>query len=269
VSAVLGMLATTARPTIPDVGVFAVAAAIILAGAIGVVVARNPVHSALMLVMTLFGVAVLFVLQQASFLAAVQVIVYAGAIVVLFLFVIMFLGVDREENVAAERLRGQRPMAVGLVLLGTTGLLLLGQVSKWTTGQPHVAGLDTGAPNVNLIGKALYTTYLFPFEATSALLIIAVVGAVVLARRPPAATSSWQVAEADADGPDALGPDEVAPDEVVPDPVSPDAVVLGAPVGEPAGSNGAEQEPVTPTPAPATATVASPADKTATSEVGA
>ena len=72
-----------------DVGTFSVAAAIVLAGAIGVVVARNPVHSALMLVMTLFGVAVLFVLQQDSFLAAVQVIVYAGAIVVLFLFVIM------------------------------------------------------------------------------------------------------------------------------------------------------------------------------------
>ena len=91
---------------------------------------------------------------------------------------------------AAEPLRGQRPLAVALVALGTTGLLLLGQVSQWTTGQPHVAGSDTGAPNVNLIGKSLYTTYLFPFEATSALLIIAVVGAVVLARRPPAATSS-------------------------------------------------------------------------------
>jgi NADH-quinone oxidoreductase subunit J len=139
-----------------------------------------------MLVMTLFGVAVMFVLQQANFLAAVQVIVYAGAIVVLFLFVIMFLGVDREENIAVEPLRGQRPLAVALVVLGATGLLLLGEVSKWTTGQPHVAGTDTGAPNVNLLGKSLYTTYLFPFEATSALLIIAVVGAVVLARRPPA-----------------------------------------------------------------------------------
>jgi NADH-quinone oxidoreductase subunit J len=128
----------------------------------------------------------------------VQVIVYAGAIVVLFLFVIMFLGVDKEENVAAEPLRGQRPLAVALVALGATGLLLLGQVSRWTTGQPHVAGSDTGAPNVNLIGKSLYTTYLFPFEATSALLIIAVVGAVVLARRPPAATSSEQIEEADA-----------------------------------------------------------------------
>jgi NADH-quinone oxidoreductase subunit J len=69
VSTLLGVLATSAHPTVPDVGVFAVAAAIVLAGAIGVVVARNPVHSALMLVMTLFGVAVIFVLQQASFLA--------------------------------------------------------------------------------------------------------------------------------------------------------------------------------------------------------
>ena len=196
----LNLVGQTTRPTIPDVGVFAVAAAIIVAGAIGVVVARNPVHSALMLVMTLFGVAVMFVLQQASFLAAVQVIVYAGAIVVLFLFVIMFLGVDREEDIAKEKLRGQRPLAAALVLLAATGMLLLGEVSKWTTGQPHVSGSDTGAPNVNLLGKSLYTTYLFPFEATSALLIIAVVGAVVLARRPPATENPIGIQTDDATG---------------------------------------------------------------------
>src|SRR5271168_4710665 len=109
------MVAPLLAATTVDALTFAVAAAIILSGAVGVVVARNPVHSALMLVMTLFGVAVLFVLQRDPFLAAVQVIVYAGAIVVLFLFVIMFLGVDREENIAVEPLRGQRPMAVGLV----------------------------------------------------------------------------------------------------------------------------------------------------------
>ena len=138
-----------------------------------------------MLVMTLFGVAVLFVLLQDPFLAAVQVIVYAGAIVVLFLFVIMFLGVDREENIGFEPLRGQRPLAVGLVVLGTTGILLLGEVSRWTTGAPQVAGPSSGPQsNVYLLGKSVYTTYLFPFESTAALLIIAVVGAVVLARRP-------------------------------------------------------------------------------------
>src|SRR5665647_2997274 len=104
------LLAATAtgHASLVDWGTFVVAAAIVLSGAIGVVVARNPVHSALMLVMTLFGIAVLFVLQRDDFLAAVQVIVYAGAIVVLFLFVIMFLGVDREENIAAEPLSPQR-----------------------------------------------------------------------------------------------------------------------------------------------------------------
>ena len=201
---VLMTASTTGHPSAVDVGVFAVAAAVIVSGAIGVVVARNPVHSALMLVMTLFGIAVLFVLQRDPFLAAVQVIVYAGAIVVLFLFVIMFLGVDREENIGFEPLRGQRPLAIGLIVLSATGLLLLGQVSKWTTGAPHVAGIDAGKQsNVYLLGKSVYTTYLFPFEATAALLVIAVVGAVVLARRPPVTTNPTnELPHADAVGPD-------------------------------------------------------------------
>jgi NADH-quinone oxidoreductase subunit J len=205
---VFGVLVTAAsaagRSSWVDVGVFSVAAAIVLSGAIGVVAANNPVHSALMLVMTLFGIAVLFVLQRDPFLAAVQVIVYAGAIVVLFLFVIMFLGVDREENIGFEPLRGQRPLAIGLVLFSTTGLLLLGQVSRWTTGAPHVAGIDAGKQsNVYLLGKSVYTTYLFPFEATAALLVIAVVGAVVLARRPPVTTSPTDdLPHADARSPD-------------------------------------------------------------------
>src|SRR5271168_5335130 len=104
------VLAST-RPTWPDILVFAASAAVVLVGAVGVVTSRNPVHAALFLVMTLFGVAVLFIEQEADFLAAVQIIVYAGAIVVLFLFVIMFLGVDRAENVNVEPLAGQRPLA--------------------------------------------------------------------------------------------------------------------------------------------------------------
>ena len=215
------------RPS-PTSGVFAVAAAIILAGAVGVVVARNPVHSALMLVMTLFGVAVMFVLQQASFLAAVQVIVYAGAIVVLFLFVIMFLGVDREEDIAAEPLRGQRPLAVGLVRARHHRAAAAGpglQVDD--RASPRSPGSDTGAPNVNLLGKSLYTTYLFPFEATSALLIIAVVGAVVLARRPPAGDSG------DGRG----GPDAVVVDRTpdAPDGTADDAAGGGPDRPRPAG----------------------------------
>jgi NADH-quinone oxidoreductase subunit J len=231
--AVLGAVLTAATSTSTkvsavDIGVFAVAAAIVLAGAIGVVAARNPVHSALMLVMTLFGIAVLFVLQRASFLAAVQVIVYAGAIVVLFLFVIMFLGVDREENVAAEPLRGQRPLAIGLIALATTGLLLLGEVGHWTTGAPHVSGLDTGQPNVNLLGRSVYTTYLFPFEATAALLIIAVVGAVVLARRPPVTANPVDPEDEElADGTPTLGAgaDVLVPEPADPAPVGAEAVV--------------------------------------------
>lgn len=172
--------------TTVDALTFAVAAVAILGGAIGVVVARNPVHSALLLVMTLFGVAVLFVAEDAQFLAAVQVIVYAGAIVVLFLFVIMFLGVDRRESLAAEPLRGQRPLAALLVVLALGGLIALGAEARWAVGARSVAGPARGQPggNVAALGRAVFTTYLFPFEVTAALLVIAVVGAVVLARRP-------------------------------------------------------------------------------------
>src|SRR5436305_7537777 len=122
-----------------DALVFVACAVIVLAGAAGVVFSRNPVHSALMLVMTLFGVAVLFVEQEADFLAAVQVIVYAGAIVVLFLFVIMLLGVDKREVVEVEQLKGQRPAAFGLAALALLEVLLLGR-TQWTTGARSVAG---------------------------------------------------------------------------------------------------------------------------------
>jgi NADH-quinone oxidoreductase subunit J len=172
--------------TTVDALTFSIAAAVVLTGAVGVVVARNPVHSALMLVMTLFGVAVLFVEQQANFLAAVQVIVYAGAIVVLFLFVIMFLGVDRQESLEKEPLRAQRPLAVGLMVLGLAGLLLMGFGAHWSVGAKSVAGPSQGQSggDVAALGRSVFTTYLFAFEVTSALLVLAVVGAVVLARRP-------------------------------------------------------------------------------------
>jgi NADH-quinone oxidoreductase subunit J len=173
-----------AAATIPDAVTFAIAAAICVVGAFGVVLARNPVHSALMLVMTLFGVAVLFVEENAQFLAAVQVIVYAGAIVVLFLFVIMLLGVDRREAIERDPLPGQRLIAVCLGILGLVELLLLAR-GKWPQGPRSVsAPLGTPAANVSRLGRSVFTTYLLAFEITSALLVIAVVGAVVLARRP-------------------------------------------------------------------------------------
>lgn len=178
------VLATSA--TIPDIVTFVVSAAFVLVGAVGVVTSRNPVHAALSLVLTLFGVAVLFVEQHADFLAAVQVIVYAGAIVVLFLFVIMFLGVDRSEDVETEPLRGQRPLAFLLIAVALGGVIALLVNAHWVTGAHSVAGSTTqgGHTNVYLLGKSVFTTYLFAFEATAGLLVVAVVGAVVLARRP-------------------------------------------------------------------------------------
>ena len=165
--------------------VFVAAAAAVLAGALGVVLATHPVHSALMLVLTLFGIAVLFVAQQAHFLAAVQVIVYAGAIVVLFLFVIMLLGIDKSENLATERLRGQRPIAY-LAGLGVIAAIFLLARTAWVSGVQSVAGAADGpGTNVEKVASSLFTRYLLAFEMTSVLLVIAVVGAVVLARHSP------------------------------------------------------------------------------------
>src|SRR6202050_3590950 len=134
------LLAASSRPTWPDVLVFAASAAVILVGSIGVVTSRNPVHAALSLVMTLFGVAVLFIEQEADFLAAVQIIVYAGAIVVLFLFVIMFLGVDRTEDIEVEPLGGQRPLAIVLSVITLAGLIAMLATAHWVTGAHQVVG---------------------------------------------------------------------------------------------------------------------------------
>ena len=169
--------------------VFLVAGAACIAGALGVVLNSNPVHAALSLVGTLFGIAVLFVAQEANFLAAVQVIVYAGAIVVLFLFVLMLLGVDQSEDLSIEPLgAGQRIAAVvmGLAILALPVLAVWSTEGEATGARPQPGdanALDRLIPDVNQLGESLYTTYLFAFEATSVLLVIAVVGAVVLARK--------------------------------------------------------------------------------------
>jgi NADH-quinone oxidoreductase subunit J len=170
-----------------DAAVFIVAATIVLVGALGVVLRSNPVHCALSLVMTLFGIAVLFIAQDAQFLAAVQVIVYAGAIVVLFLFVIMLLGVDRADDLRVDPLPGQRTGAV-IAGVAMAGLLLAAIFSgaRAVTGAKATSGaLDPNESNVVTLARSLFTDYVFAFELTSALLVIAVVGAVVLARRGP------------------------------------------------------------------------------------
>ena len=165
--------------------VFLLAGAVCIAGAVGVIASPNPVHSALSLVATLFGIAVLFVAQEAHFLAAVQVIVYAGAIVVLFLFVIMLLGVDRAEDLEHDSLAGQRPAAavVGIVALLLVVLLAFRGVAI-SGGRSASSEIGGGLENVKALGRVLFTDYVFAFELTGLLLVIAVVGAVVLARKP-------------------------------------------------------------------------------------
>jgi len=164
---------------------FLVTGAIVLAGALGVVLFRNPVHNALSLIGTLFGVAVLFIAQEAYFLAAIQVIVYAGAIVVLFLFVIMLLGVDTSESLRSDPILGQRPAAIvaGVAILGLTLTALLSSAARVTGEQSVLAPLDPAVPDINRLGRVLFTDYIFAFEVTAVLLTIAVVGAVVLIRR--------------------------------------------------------------------------------------
>ena len=174
--------------------VFVCASIMILVGALGVVVRSNPVHAALSLVLTLFGVAVMFVAQHAEFLAAVQVIVYAGAIVVLFLFVIMLLGVDRAEDLRAEPLAAQRWIA-GLVGAAMLGLLVTAILTGVDAVYPRGEGIasvvagDNPDANIDQLAHIIFSDYVVAFELTSVLLLVAVVGTVLLARKRKAAKS--------------------------------------------------------------------------------
>ncbi|HEY6533920.1 MAG TPA: NADH-quinone oxidoreductase subunit J [Acidimicrobiales bacterium] len=171
-----------------ETAVFAVCAVIVLLGGVGVVISRNPVHAALSLVATLFAIAVLFLNLGAQLLAAVQVIVYTGAIVVLILFVMMLLGVDTDDDLDAEPLVTQRIFAYlfGLAFLGILLAVILIGGEDAVTGAKSVtqAIAVDGFENINQLGRQLFTTYVFALEVTAALLTIAVVGAVVLSRRP-------------------------------------------------------------------------------------
>ncbi len=163
-----------------ETAVFALFAALALVSALVVVLHRNPVYSVMSLVVTLVSLAVLFVLLGAPFLAALQVLVYAGAILVLFLFVLMLLNVERDEGAAGGRW-GQRVGALaGALLFG--GLLA---VLAWG-GQVARALPAPGPGDVGLVALAreLFTTYLLPFEIVGLLLLAAVIAATVLARKP-------------------------------------------------------------------------------------
>ena len=160
--------------------VFWVLAPVALAGALGMVFSRNAVHSALWLVNTMLALGVFYVVQEAPFLGAVQIIVYTGAIMILFHFVLMLVGRDSSDSVV-ETLRGQR-IAAAVLGTGFAGLVGAG-IAEATRDLPNT-GLD-GAQgeqgNIPAIAELLFTKYLLAFEVTSALLITAAVGAMVLA----------------------------------------------------------------------------------------
>ncbi|MGH2692059.1 MAG: NADH-quinone oxidoreductase subunit J [Actinomycetota bacterium] len=162
-----------------DLLVFWIVAPISAGAGVLMLLQRNAVHSALFLILNQFTLAVMFALLGAHFLAAAQVIVYAGAIMVLFLFVIMFLGVDRREALV-EPIRGQRGLAIGLGVLLMAGVFAAIRLGVGLSGAP---GPAPRGDNVEAVGRTLFTKYVFPFEVTSILLIVAAIAAMVLARR--------------------------------------------------------------------------------------
>lgn len=162
---------------------FYVLAPIAIVAALGVVFAKNAVHAALALVVDLFCVAAFYAVLDAPFLAAVQVIVYAGAIMILFLFVLMLVGVDSSDSLL-ETLRGQR---VASAVVGAGFLAMFVGVLGNAIDHARATGLDQAnsvdGGNVPGVAHLLFTTYVWPFEVTSALLIVAAVGAMVLGHR--------------------------------------------------------------------------------------
>lgn len=194
-------------------GVFAVVA---LAGALTMVTARNPVYSALGLLTSMFAVAVFYVMNDAHFVAAVQVLIYAGAVMTLFLFVIMLIGVDKSED-RSEQIPFQRPIALALGV-GLLVLLFVAAQAAWVTGfgvaaegndlvvpaaditvDPRTFAVSPGAPEVGVgtierVSSELFDAWLLPFEATVLLLTIAAVGTVALARFSPSARSHRRAA---------------------------------------------------------------------------
>jgi NADH-quinone oxidoreductase subunit J len=173
--------------------VFWVFAPIAIAAAVAMLLTRNVIYAALFLVANFGCIAVMYLLLDASFLFAVQIVVYAGAIMVLFLFVIMLLGVDRID-IRSERLFLQRPLAI---------VLAIGFVAEVATAVRAGIGFSTHAPegfdqlqaagNAQALAAVLFRDYFFPFEATSILLIVAAIAAMVLAQRKLRAVTQTEI----------------------------------------------------------------------------
>ncbi|MFN8183323.1 MAG: NADH-quinone oxidoreductase subunit J [Candidatus Nanopelagicales bacterium] len=177
------MTATLAVQNSGEAAVFWICGALAVLGALGMLFSRKAVHSALFLAMTMINLAIIYVSLSAPFLGMVQVIVYTGAIMMLFLFVLMVVGVDSSDSLV-ETVKGQRPAAI-LFGLGFA-VLLLGLLGSGTSDLPAGSLADANAAaggNVQGIAQLIFTQYVFAFEVTSALLITAALGAMILTHR--------------------------------------------------------------------------------------
>jgi NADH-quinone oxidoreductase subunit J len=175
-------------------------------GALTVIRARNPVYAAMGLLATLFSIGVLYVLNLAHFVAAVQVIVYAGAVMTLFLFVIMLIGVDKAENLG-ETIPHQRrlAMALGLVAIGIGVTLVARGRFSWVPVVATSADIQATNGTIQAIAEPLFRDWVLAFEATALLLTIAAAGAIALAshRRPGVGPD-----------PEKAGPEKASPEKV-------------------------------------------------------
>ncbi|GMQ84787.1 MAG: NADH-quinone oxidoreductase subunit J [Acidimicrobiia bacterium] len=165
-----------------EVFVFAVFALVAIGGALVMVMARNPVHSAIGLLTTMFSIAVFYVLLNAHFIAAIQVLIYAGAVMTLFLFVIMMIGVDKTED-TTEQIPWQRPIAI-VVSVGLAAVILIAGSQAWITGR-SVFGVDGVNGTIEAVADALFGTWTLAFLSTVFLLTIAAVGTIAMAQYLP------------------------------------------------------------------------------------
>ena len=163
-----------------QIGGFLLLALLILFGAAIVIFAKNPVHNAMGLVLTLLSLAVLYLTMSATFIAMVQILVYAGAVMTLFLFVIMMIGVDKEED-RKESIKGQTFLVLGVVLLLMGLLTYVSIISgfKWDLLFPQAKYVIEGTPDS--VALILFTAWVLPFEVVSILLIVATAAAIGLA----------------------------------------------------------------------------------------
>ena len=162
---------------------FYIMAAVCVVAAVYLIFEKNPVFNALYLIQIMVSIAVLYILLEAQFIAAVQIIVYAGAIMVLFLFVIMLLNLNvKEESKDALPFQKIPAIFMGVVLFATIGMVLKSELLQGKHGEYTTANVNN-IGNTKLIGNLLFTDYLLPFEITSILLFVAAIGAIMLAKR--------------------------------------------------------------------------------------